>query len=89
MVVKADIVMAQEKEREQEKDQYLDEFFNFTAVLRGHVKHLEEVKEYIIKTYVDTGKLKIIRPTYDKRQLYILKEEEWKEYQRLKKRERD
>lgn len=76
--------MDDEKERERE---YLNEFFNFAAVLRGDVKNLEEIKKYIVENYVNRGLVKLIKPTYDKKELYILTDEQWKEYQKLKKRD--
>lgn len=76
--------MNDEKERERE---YLNEFFNFAAVLRGDVKNLEEIKKYIVENYVNKGLVKLIKPTYDKKELYILTDEQWKEYQKLKKRD--
>ena len=68
-------------------NQYLSELFNFSCVLRGEVKYLEKVKEHIITEYVDTGLVKLIRPTYDKREIYLLTDEEWDEYQKLKKKD--
>jgi hypothetical protein len=69
---------------EKEEENYLDECFNFSCVLRGHVKDLEAIKEYIIKTYVDKGSVKMIKPTYEKKRLYIMTEQEWEDYQNLK-----
>lgn len=71
----------------EDKRQYLSELFNFACVLRGEVKHLEEIKEHIIKEYVDKGLIKLIKPTYDKKEIYILTDTEYKEYQKLKKRD--
>ncbi len=68
---------------------YLQELFNFACVLRGEVKHLEKIKEYIIQEYVDKGLIKLIRPTYDKKEIYILTSDQWKEYQRLLKNRED
>ena len=67
-----------------EEKGYLSERFNFACVLRGEVKHLEEIKEYIVQKYVDKELVKLIRPTYDKKEIYILTGDQWKEYQRLK-----
>ncbi len=67
--------------------EYLEELFNFSCVLRGEVKDLEKIKEHIITEYVDKGLIKLIKPTYDKKEIYILTEEQWKEYQKLKKRD--
>jgi hypothetical protein len=66
---------------------YLHEMFSFSCVLRGEVKHLEKIKEHIIHEYVDKGLVKLIKPTYDKKELYIVTDAEWKEYQKLKKRD--
>jgi hypothetical protein len=66
---------------------YLHEMFSFSCVLRGEVKHLEKIKEHIIGEYVDKGLVKLIKPTYDKKELYIVTDAEWKEYQKLKKRD--
>ena len=71
-----------------EGNQYLSELFNFSCVLRGEVKYLEKIKEHIITEYVDTGLVKLIRPTYDKKEIYLLTDEEWDEYQKLKKNDR-
>lgn len=60
------------------------ELFNFSCILRGEVKHLEAIKEYIIQQYVNKGLVNLTRPTYDKEGIYILTEKEWKEYQKLK-----
>ncbi|MBU7016408.1 MAG: hypothetical protein HXS44_02780 [Theionarchaea archaeon] len=72
---------------EETKKKYLSELFSFACVLRGEVKHLEEIKEYIITEYVNKGHVKLIRPTYEKSEIYLLTSEEWKEYQKLKKRD--
>jgi hypothetical protein len=66
---------------------YLSELFNFACVLRGEVKHLEKIKEHIIKEYVEPGLVKMIKPTYEKHEIYLLTDAEWKEYQKLKKRD--
>jgi hypothetical protein len=67
--------------------EYLSEVFNFSCVLRGDVKYLEKIKEHIITEYVNTGLIKLIRPTYDKKEIYLLTNEEWDEYQNLKKKD--
>jgi hypothetical protein len=71
----------------EEDKQYLSELFNFACVLRGEVKHLERIKEHIVSEYVEKGLVKLIKPTYDKEEIYILTERQWKEYQTLKKRD--
>ena len=67
--------------------EYLSELFNFACVLSGDVKYLEKIKEHIITEYVNTGPVKPIKPTYDKKEIYLLTHEEWAEYQRLKNKE--
>ena len=69
-----------------EGNQYLSELFNFSCVLKGEVKYLEKIKEHIITEYVDKGLVKLIKPTYDKKEIYLLTDEEWDEYQKLKKK---
>ena len=56
--------------------EYLSEVFNFSCVLRGDVKYLEKIKEHIITEYVNTGLIKLIKPTYDKKEIYLLTNEE-------------
>ena len=75
--------------RRQEGDQrgYFKELFNFACVLRGEVKYLEKIKEYVVQEYVDKGLVKLIRPTYDKEEIYIVTDDEWKEYQKLKEKD--
>ncbi|MGD2247278.1 MAG: hypothetical protein PVF58_02655 [Candidatus Methanofastidiosia archaeon] len=70
----------------EDKKEYLEEHFNFCCVLRGEVKYLEDIKAYIIQEYVKKGLVKVIKPTYDKHEIYILTAKEWKEYQKLKKK---
>ena len=67
-------------------NQYLSELFNFSCVLKGEVKYLEKIKEHIITEYVDKGLVKLIKPTYDKKEIYLMTDEEWDEYQKLKKK---
>ncbi len=64
-------------EKDSEKE-YLEELFNFSCILRGEVKHLEKIKEYIVREYVEKRLVKLIKPTYDKKEIYILTEEQWK-----------
>lgn len=73
-----------EDKKKEDQEEYFCELFNFCCVLRGEVKYLEEIKEHIITEYVRKGKVKLIKPTYDKRELYIMTDEQWKEYQKLK-----
>ncbi len=70
-----------------EDKEYLKEFFNFSCILRGEVKYLEQIKDDIIAKYVNKGHVKLVKPVYDKKELHILTENQWKEYQKLKKRD--
>ncbi len=72
---------------EMEDKSHLLELFNFSCVLRGEVKYLEQIKEYIVQEYINKGLVKLIKPTYDKKEIYILTDEQWKEYQTLKERD--
>jgi predicted transcriptional regulator len=76
------------EEKEDDQEEYFRELFNFCCILRGEVKYLEEIKEYIIREYVKTEKVKLIKPTYDKTELYILTDAQWKEFQTLKEKDR-
>lgn len=67
--------------------EYLSELFNFSCVIRGEVKYLEKIKEYIVKEYVDKGLVKLIKPTYEKDEVYLVTDEQWEEYQKLKKKD--
>ena len=75
-----------DQDQRHEKE-YLSELFNFACILEGDVKYLEKIKEHIVTEYVNTGLVKLIRPTYDKKELYLLTHEEWDEYQKLKKKD--
>ena len=71
------------------KDQeYSSELHNFAFILRGEVKHLKKIKEHI-QEYVDKELIKLIKPTYDKQEIYILTADQWKEYQKLLKNRED
>ncbi len=68
--------------------EYLSGLLSFACVLKGEVKHLEKIEEYI-QEYVDKGLIKLIKPTYDKQKIYIVTSDQWKEYQRLLKNRED
>ena len=68
-----------------EEKEYLTEVFSFSCNLRGELKYIEEVKKYIMREYVNKGHINLTDPTYDKKALHILTENQWKEYKRLKK----
>lgn len=71
---------------EEHKDKKSQEFSNFACILQGDAKHLKEIKAYI-QEYVDKGLINLSNPTYHKKEIYILTDAQWKEYQRLKSRE--
>ncbi|KYK32400.1 MAG: hypothetical protein HXS48_26775 [Theionarchaea archaeon] len=75
------------QEPEINQREYLSELFSFACVLRGEVKHLEKIKEYIVQEYVDKGLVKLIKPIYEKREIYTVTGNEWKEYQKLKEKD--
>ncbi len=52
---------------------YFREYFNIGCILRGEVKYLEEIKEYIIE-YVEKGLVKLIKPTYSKNPISMVTE---------------
>ena len=43
---------------------YLVEHFTTACILCGKIEYLEEIKAHIIKTYIEPGLLKMIKPTY-------------------------
>ncbi len=49
-------------------NEHLDELFNFSVVVRRKVKDIEKIKEHIIRNYVNTGLVNLIKPTYDKKE---------------------
>jgi hypothetical protein len=70
-----------------EEKEYLKELFNLGCVLRGKIKYLEQIKEYIIQEYVEKELVKLINSTCEKEEIYIITETQWEEYQKLKERE--
>lgn len=68
---------------EEHKDKELPELYNLAFMLQGEEKHLQEIKEYI-REYVDKGLVNLINPKKGRKETYILTENQWKEYQRLK-----
>ena len=73
------------KEEIQKNEDIYKEYFNCAFVLYGSVKYLEKIKKHIIKNFVNTGLLKLIKPTYAKERLFIVDESEYKAYNRFKK----
>ena len=65
------------------KDKESPELLNFACILQGEAKHLQEIKEYI-EECVDKQLVNLINPKYDRKEIYILTKNQWKEYQRLK-----
>lgn len=47
------------------------ETFDFACILRGEVKHLEELREYI-RMYVEKGLVNVVKITYSKDRIYII-----------------
>ena len=66
-------------------NEYSSELHNFAFVLRGEVRYLKKIKEYM-QEYVDKEVIEMVNPTYDKEEIYIITSAQWKEYQRLKNR---
>ncbi len=70
-----------------EEEKYSGELFTFSVVVRGQAKDLEKLKEYIVENYVNTGLVNLIGTAYDEKEIYLLTDEQWKEYQKLKKKD--
>jgi hypothetical protein len=64
------------------KKEYLEEYFTTACILCGKIQYLEEIKRYIIKTYVEKGVLKMIRPTYSKQSLSVVTESDYHLYEK-------
>ena len=69
-----------------EDRQYQESFF--ACILQGEEKHLKKIKKHLQKQ-VSKGVIKLINPTYDKKEIYIVTGDQWKEYQRLLKNRED
>jgi len=65
--------------------EYSPEISTFSCVLKGDLQSLEEIKDYIT-TYATKGLISLVKTAYDKKELYIVTEDQWKYYQLLKKR---
>lgn len=72
-----------------EDKEHFTERSNFSCVLKGKAKYLEEIKEYIIKEYVNKGLIKLVKTDYDKKEMHIVTEPQWKKYQKLKNKNED
>ena len=68
--------------KDKKHETHYREYFNLGIVLRGDVRNLEEIKSYIIDTFVDKGLVKLIKPTYKKEKLCLVNEFEYKNYKR-------
>ena len=64
------------------KKAYLEEHFTTACILCGKIQYLEEIKRYIIETYVEKGVLKMIKPTYSKRSLSVVTESHYHLYEK-------
>jgi len=74
----------QEKDEKQQHRDYFREYFTLALVLRGEVNCLEKIKNHIIVNYVDASRVKLIKPTYAKERLFIVREAEWHAYRRYR-----
>jgi len=70
--------MINEKVKERE---YLHEHFTVTHILYGKIEYLEDIKKYLIGTYVEKGFLRIIKPTYSKKCLFAVNESHYSLYE--------
>ena len=70
--------MINEKAKERE---YLHEHFTVTHILYGKIEYLEDIKKYLIGTYVEKGLLRIIKPTYSKKCLFAVNESHYQPYE--------
>ena len=75
------------KNQGQAENNGLSEVTDFVCILRGDVKYLEKVKEYIEKVYVDKGLIIMIKSAFSSGGINLLTDTEWEEYQKLKERE--
>jgi len=64
------------------KKAYLKEHFTIACILCGKIQYLEEIKKYIIKTYVKKELLIMIKPTYSKRSLSVVTESDYHLYEK-------
>ena len=69
-----------------DQGEYLPELCDFSCVLRGEAKYPEKIEKHITQEYVDKELVKLTKTTCDKKEIYLLTNEEWDEYQKLKKR---
>lgn len=55
---------------------------SFLCVLKGDVTYLEEIKK-VMQEYVNNGLVTVVESGYTK-EIHILTDDQWKEYQKLK-----
>ena len=65
----------------------LSELANFVCILRGDVKYLEKIKEYIEKVYINKGLVTLVKSDVSSEDIHLLTDTEWEEHQELKKRD--
>jgi hypothetical protein len=71
--------------RKKDKD-YFHDYFTVACILHGGAKYLEEIKRYIIETYVVKDLLKLIKPTYSKLPLSVVNESQYYSYKRRRRK---
>ena len=49
-------------------------------------QYLEQIKEDIIQEYVNKGLVELIKSTDDEKEIHVVKNDEWKDYRKLKER---
>lgn len=59
---------------------------NFLCIVKGDTVYLEKIKE-CIQEYVEKELVSLVTSTINKKEVHILTEKEWEEYQNLKKKE--
>ncbi len=62
------------------------EHFNLGLVLRGEIRYLEDIEEYIQKTYISSNHVELIDLVYSKEHLRIVNESEWRSLAESKER---
>ena len=57
--------------------------FYFGCVLRGKMKELEEIKQYIEENYASLKLVRLVKAMYTREKTYIVEMSKWKTYQKL------
>lgn len=60
--------------------------FNLAVVLRGDIRILKEIEDYIQKNYVNNNLVDLVDPAYSKESLCIINESEWRSVAEFKKK---